>query len=401
MLKYPARHYDDYLRLKISPLLWFALIYSTRYWFLIAASRLMPLETASMPWVSLQAQMILAWCSMPGLLVLLASGHRIPDGWPAMRWIWLHGKALLVLGYTLALASFISLNAALLINPDAEGFLSALAIVLVDAAMVYWLLSSALVTDIFAELPDASNHAVKNSTNPAVSSERLLLQKIQRDHQLALLNKPVVAELPHEAITLPEQALPQAGLKAAAMFEAGNQPAKAEDIYRALLARWPDYADAWHALGLLAYQNGLREHGLALVEEAMRLDGKAGIYRRNACEMYRRMDRLQEAIRYGELACRLNPQDTEAMHYLGLALTNARQFEQAIASFRRVIALEPEHPQCWNNLGVALQACGKQEEAQKAYSRALKINPSHQGAQKNLQMLLQQVNKPLSGVVKT
>jgi tetratricopeptide (TPR) repeat protein len=400
MLKYPARHYDDQLRLKVSPLLWFALVYATRHWFLIAASILMPLETAAMPWVSLQAHMMLAWCSIPGLLVLLASGHRIPDAWLTMRWIWRHGKALLVLSYILTLASFININTALLVSPDAEGFLAALAIILVDAAMIYWLLSSALVTDIFAEFPDASK-TLKNGSQPAVSSERLLLQKIQRGHQLTLLNTPVVAKLPHEAVTMPETVLPQALLNTAAIAEAENQPAKAEEIYRTLLTRWPDYADAWHALGLLAYQNGLREHGLALVEEAMRLDGKAGIYRRNACEMYRRMNRLQEAIHYGQLACRLSPHDTEALHYLGLAFTNAGQFEQATETFCKVIALEPEHPQCWNNLGVALQACGRQAEAQQAYSRALKINPAHQGAQKNLQILLQQGNKTLSGVVET
>jgi Tfp pilus assembly protein PilF len=409
MLKYAARHYDDQLRLKVSPLLWFAMLYGVRHWFLIAASKLMPLETSSMPWVSMQAQMILAWCSIPGLLVLLASGHRLPEAWPAMRWIWRHGKALLLLAYILVLVNFVSMHSSMLMNPDADGFSAAVVIILSDAVILYWLVSCALVSDIFAEFPDAASTSAKHISNPAVSTERLLLEKIQRAHQLALLNTVVLPGLVSGELTgevyatamLPKNALPQAGLKTAAIFEAQNQPLKAQHIYRELLARWADDADAWHAYGLLAYQQGLREQGLAMVEEAMRLDGKAGIYRRNACEMYRRMDRLQEAIRYGELACRLNPQDTEALHYLGLALTNAQQFESAVEKFSKVIALAPEHPQCWNNLGVALQASGKQQEAQKAYSRALKINPAHQGAQKNLQILLQQGNKTLSGVVKT
>ena len=197
----------------------------------------------------------------------------------------------------------------------------------------------------------------------------------------------MLSNLPSVAFEITPDATPQSGLETAAVFEAKNQLSEAEWVYRALLARWPDCADAWHAFGLLAYQADKREHGIALVEEAMRLDGKSGMYRRNICEMYRRMGKLQEAIRYGQVACRLSLEDAEAWHYLGLALTNAQHLEEAIAAYRKVVALEPSHVQCWNNLGVALQLAGNRKEAEQAYRNAMKIMPEHEGASRNLQSL--------------
>src|SRR5450830_225096 len=388
MLKYAVRHYDDRLNLKVSPLLWFVLLYGVRHFFFVAASRLMPLEAAASPWIALQAQTLLMWCDLPALLVLVATGHRIPNALRAMHWIWHHGRGVLTFAYLLAIAGFAGLNWTLIETPGNADFLAAAMIVLTDAAIIVYLWCSKLVRDIFAELPDAVDSYGDQKIPLPVSSEHHLAQEIQRERQKTLLNIPVMSDLPMEAYPIASDALPQVGLQAAAVFEARNQLREAETVYRALLARWPDCADAWHAFGLLAYQAGQREHGLALVDEAMRLDGKSGLYRRNACEMYRRMGQLQEAIRYGQIACRLSPEDAEAWHYHGMALTNAERFQEAVAAYRKVIALDPKHTQCWNNLGVALQAAGNRSEAQKAYNQELTLHPAHVEARKNLQILL-------------
>jgi tetratricopeptide (TPR) repeat protein len=387
MLKYPARHYDDQLSLKIPIFLWLALIYGVRHFFLIAATKLMPLETLQIPWIYLQAHMQLISCDLPVLLVLLATGHRIPSAIRLMRWLWLNGKSILAMSYLLSLSGFIYLNFDTLSTPNAEEWFFTALIVMTDMAVLIWLMRSSLVSDIFAEFPDRLDDKSQNKLPKTVSSERLMLLKMQHEKQLALLDIAVWPHLPSVAFEITPRTTPQNGLEAAAGFEAKSQIPEAEAVYRALLANWPDCADAWHGFGLLAYQADKREHGIALVEEAMRLDGKSAIYRRNIGEMYRRIGKVEQAIHFGQLACRLCPEDAEAWHYQGLALTNAQRFEEAITAYRKVLTLEPKHVQCWNNLGVALQAAGKTVEAKKAYKQALIFNPSYIEAQQNLQQL--------------
>lgn len=387
MLKYPARHYDENLKLKVSPLLWLSLLYAIRHFFIYKAASLMPFEVGAITWLNLQAQVIFMWCDLPALLVLIATGHRVPNALRVMRWVWLHGKTILSISYLLSLCSFIYLNVHLLSTPNLDESLFAVVIVMTDVAVLIWLWRSSLVSDIFAEFPDALDEKSEQKPPKAVNSERLMQLKIQHQKQRALLEVAVLSDLPSAAFEITPDATPQSGLETAAVFEAKNQLSEAEWVYRALLARWSDCTDAWHAFGLLAYQADKREHGIALVEEAMRLDGKSGIYRRNICEMYRRMGKLQEAIHYGQLACRLSPEDAEAWHYYGIALTNAKRFEEAITVYRKVVALEPKHVQCWNNLGVALQAAGKRGEAESAYNQALRLNPAYSEAQMNLQKL--------------
>jgi Flp pilus assembly protein TadD len=387
MLKYPARHYDDQLSLKISLLLWFVLLYGVRHIFLIAATKLMPVETLQIPWITLQAHMLLVYCNLPALVVLLATGHRIPNAWRLMRWVWLYGKNILAISYVLSLSAFIYLNFYVFRTPNLEEWFFTVAIIITDIAIVIWLLSSPLVSDIFAEFPDGLDKKNQKKLPKTVSSQRLMLLKIQREKQRGLLDITVLSNLPSHAYEITANATPQNGLEAAAAFEAKNDLREAEWVYRALLAHWPDCADAWHALGLLAYQADKREHGIALVIEAMRLDGKSAIYRRNVGEMYRRIGKLQEAIHFGQLACRLGPEDAEAWHYQGLALTNAERFQEAVIAYRKVLELDALHVQCWNNLGVALQAVGKPIEAEKAYKKALSFDPGYIEAQMNLQKL--------------
>ena len=382
MLKYPARHYDEQLRLRVSPLLWVALIYGVRHFFLLAASKLMPLESAETPWIALQAHSGLLWADLLALGVLIATGHRIPDALRVMRWLWCNGRGVLVAAYLMSITGYIGLNHDVMFAP--ENIAASVVVLFTDIAFVVFLARSQLVKDIFAEFPE------KAGENPAprlVSSERVLAEEVARERRLALLAQPIIENLPAAAIDVKAGDSELPALEAAARFEAQNRLPEAEAVYRAVLAANPGCADAWHALGLLAFQIGRRTHGFALVEEAIRIDGNSSFYHRNLCEMYRREGRIEEAIRHGEVACRLSPEDAESWHYLGMAQTNAKKVKAAIASYRRVVTLKPDHTQCWNNLGVALQMAGQSDEAEQAYLKVLSLSPNNPEAEVNLSRL--------------
>lgn len=386
MLKYNARHYDADLKLKVPLLLWLALLFGVRHFFLVALAGLMPSESETTAWVGLQAHYELLACNLPALLVLLATGHRIPDAMPVMRWIWRHGRLLVALSYISTMAGFCLLNRALLANPASDGFGVALFILATDMFMMTAVLRSELLKDLFLEFPDPVQ-AGAPSPKP-VSSVRALAEDLDRQRRAGLLTEPLFAVAPPVAESTPDGAVDESALlQLAAKFEALRQPGSAEAVYRKVLEDNPASGPAWHALGLLAFEAGKPALAVGMLEEAARVDGKEGIYRRNLCEIHRRMGQLEEAIDNGRIACKLCPQDAEAHHYLGLALTNARRFKEAMPLLRKAVELDPRHVHAWNNLAVALHLSGESEGAKQAYRRVLEIMPTHPDAKKNLAML--------------
>jgi len=64
----------------------------------------------------------------------------------------------------------------------------------------------------------------------------------------------------------------------------------------------------------------------------------------------------------------------------GLIHAAAKEYEEAIASFDRVLQIKPDDHQAWNNRGIALGILGIYEEAIASYDRALQINPDEHQA---------------------
>ncbi|MBI3903488.1 MAG: DUF2919 family protein [Nitrosomonadales bacterium] len=147
MLKYPARRYDLSMRLKVSPLLWLAMLYAIRH----LAFLMLKKDAGGVPWITLQANAFLICTDIPAALVLLSIGHRI-NGHGIMKWVWSHGRALLLASYLAAMVMFTFLNWPALSNPDSYKFITACSVLALDAIVVGYLLTSRLVGDIFADL---------------------------------------------------------------------------------------------------------------------------------------------------------------------------------------------------------------------------------------------------------
>ncbi len=173
-------------------------------------------------------------------------------------------------------------------------------------------------------------------------------------------------------------------LKQAAQFETAGKLVEAEAIYRQLVDAAPDFALAWHALGLLAYNAGKLALAVQLVTKAVMADASNALYQRNLGEMCRRLGLLDQSILCGIAATKLSPKDIDAHYNLGLAYSAAKDFDKAMRSFRIALKLKPDHGLSWNNLGSALEHQGDQNKALKAYARAIAINPRHVEAQNNL-----------------
>lgn len=157
MRKYAASSYDDYLCLKPPLLLWIAVIYLSRA---ISLPVLMGLGSARH--MSPDAARLLTglWSTdelLPSLIavaVLVAMFRRVPDASRPVRWIWSHGRWLLMAsaGFDLALL-LISLIRSGPLQLDDQGPPLSLLMAGLDVYFLLFILTVRRVRDTFASFP--------------------------------------------------------------------------------------------------------------------------------------------------------------------------------------------------------------------------------------------------------
>ena len=94
-----------------------------------------------------------------------------------------------------------------------------------------------------------------------------------------------------------------------------------------------------------------------------------------------RLDSAQAALRE---AVEQNPESAPARNALGVALSRARRWPQAIEEFRQAVRLAPEHAEARFNLGIALSAQQRHAEAAAAFGSVLGLKPDFDDARTGL-----------------
>ena len=116
-----------------------------------------------------------------------------------------------------------------------------------------------------------------------------------------------------------------------------------------------------------------------------------------AVEFYRLSERASElaekreyeaAIAEWKKALELHPEDAKARTNLGFVLVRAGRPIEAITQYRKVLEVNPEYAEAHNNLGVALAARGQLDDAITHYQKALQIHPEFAELHTNLGVAL-------------
>jgi len=159
---------------------------------------------------------------------------------------------------------------------------------------------------------------------------------------------------------------------------------QAEQIYQKVLQADPNYADALHLLGVIAYQ--VQKYAIAeqLIARAITLNPAAATYRSNLGNVLRETDRPQAAVEQYRQALALQPDYAEAHNNLGNAFQALDQFDAAIACYRQAILCQAAYPEAYNNLGQALASQGQFEQAVAAFQQAIALNPNYPEPHNNL-----------------
>lgn len=114
---------------------------------------------------------------------------------------------------------------------------------------------------------------------------------------------------------------------------------EAEGLCREILRESPDYAEAWHLLGILCQQQ----------------------------------NRPVEAVKYIAEATKRDPQNARYWNNLGQAMRGNGQLAEAENSFRRAIECEPGSPLAWVNLSLVLSQMTRFSEAAEPARKAIAL----------------------------
>ncbi len=167
------------------------------------------------------------------------------------------------------------------------------------------------------------------------------------------------------------------GLHAKGAFE------EAEAGYLAILAQAPDHADARHHLGVLHFQRGKPEAGIALIVEALRDDPSAKRFNELG-NIHAQLGELGMAADAFRDTIRLSGTDSTVWNNLGSVLQRAGETHGAEAAYRSALGIDPDFVPALLNLALLLGEAGRDDESTFYHARAL-IQPPFEG--KPLRML--------------
>ncbi len=184
-------------------------------------------------------------------------------------------------------------------------------------------------------------------------------------------------------------------LTAALKHHQAGRLSEAEALYRHVLDRQPNHADALHLLGVLASQLQRYEIASDLIRRAILVKPDFPEAHVNLGVALRHQKRLDEAVASFRQAIAIRPGYAEAHHHLGCALRDKGDLAEAIACFRRAVALKPTLVQAIVDLANLLPA----DEAIICYQRAIALWPAHVDAHYNLANVLRDSGKPDEAVV--
>ena len=102
---------------------------------------------------------------------------------------------------------------------------------------------------------------------------------------------------------------------------------------------------------------------------------------------------VRQAEQIYQQILRINSQDAEALHLLGVVALQAKKYEVAVKLITQATKVDSEQSSFFNNLSVALIKQGKLEEAVQACQQAIKLQPDDVETHYNLGIALQKLDK--------
>ena len=169
---------------------------------------------------------------------------------------------------------------------------------------------------------------------------------------------------------------PLQAVELAIQAQRGGQLDVAEEIYRRVLAVWPECPDALHFSGLLAFQRGKFEEGMERIARSIEFAPEHPDFWNNYGNMLKARDKVPEAAAAYRRAIALRKDFADAHSNLGTTLLREGDAAAAEKEFRTALSIRPEHVEAHLNLGAIFQKREMLDEACAAYKKVIATCPN-------------------------
>jgi tetratricopeptide (TPR) repeat protein len=152
---------------------------------------------------------------------------------------------------------------------------------------------------------------------------------------------------------------------------------RAELLYRDVLKLQRNHPDALHMLGVVAYQRGDAEKGIATVKRALAARPEFLDALNNLAGMYLDSKDPASALETATRALSIQGDSWLALRNKAKAQVGLRQFEDANATFEYMAALQPEYGEILRDWAGVLLSLGRYNDAESMFGRLLKNDPGN------------------------
>lgn len=155
--------------------------------------------------------------------------------------------------------------------------------------------------------------------------------------------------------------------------------ARAEEIYRQVLALHPMHFDALHLLGVIAMQNRNFDRAVELIGMAIAVEPNNPLYAdaySNRGMAFRALGKNTEAVASYTQAIKLRPDHAAAYFNRANAYRDLNRGADALADIERAAKLSPENADAAYNRGLSLAAMEHPSEAMNAFRDARRLQPN-------------------------
>ncbi|MGH6880329.1 tetratricopeptide repeat protein [Hypericibacter sp.] len=191
---------------------------------------------------------------------------------------------------------------------------------------------------------------------------------------------------------------PQEFLAAVEHHRAGRLR-EAESLYRKVIQRFPQAAEAYGLLGFLIHQEGNHEAALAHIAKAIELNAHfidAYLWRGMALQALGRLQEAETAYRQVLIS---NPRHFDALNNLGGVLVLSQRPADAIPLLEQAIALHGNRAEAHHTLGRAFMDTGRPEAAADSLRKATALRPDYVDALTNLGAVLIELRRQSEALV--
>jgi Tfp pilus assembly protein PilF len=156
-------------------------------------------------------------------------------------------------------------------------------------------------------------------------------------------------------------------------------------------------ARAAYERGITHFSDGQAGLALSAFQDAIALDGTAALYRNTlGLLLLHHLARPDMALEQFRAAVDMEPGYAEAHLNMGVALAEARRWDDAVAAYRKALGLPTLLAQetAYHNLGLALFHLQRYREAEEALAFALRLQPDMVAAYYNLGLVYAAQGRP-------